>query len=193
MASGNQQALRIRMDRDQVRAVEQRLQDIKRGAPTAMSRAINHTLGVTRTEAGKEIRKQVALKAGYVRERLRIKRATVSAPVGAIRTPSRGILLTRYPHRKYKNGDIGVKIKPGRGFKRMEGAFFIGPLSNSGATAIAFRNQYGPGLGRTEGLRFTYGPSVSQVFTDVKNDLVAPSSERLMQRLDHEATRLLNQ
>lgn len=181
--------IRIRMDRAALREIERDLDHIKNGAPRALSRAINHTLGVTRTESSKEIRKQVKLKAGYVRDKLRIQRATVSKTSGAIRTPSRGTLLTRYPHRQYKRGGIGVQVKPSGGKKKMPGAFFI--RFRNGVQAVAIRTRHGPGLGRSEGLKVLYGPSVSQVFTDVKDDLQAPSGNRLMQRLAYESDRLL--
>ena len=181
--------MQIKMDRSAIRQVERDLANIKKGSERAMSRAINHTLTVTRTEAGKEIRKQVKLKSAYVRERLKVNKANVNKPVGSITTPKRGILLSRFEHRQYKNGDIGVQVKPSGGKKRMPGAFFI--RFSNGVQAIAFRNQYGPGLGRSEGINITYGPSVSQVFTDVSSDLQAPSGNRLMQRLQHEAERLL--
>lgn len=181
--------IKIRVDLQSLNQVENDLAHIKNGSSRAMSRAINHTLGVTRTEASKEIRKQVKLKAGYVREKLRIKKATVSSLNGAIRTPTRGTLLTRYPHRQYKKGGIGVQIKPTGGKKRMPGAFFI--RFRNGIQGVAIRTQYGPGLGRSEGIKILYGPSTSQVFTDVKDDLQAPSGNRLMQRLGYEAERLL--
>ena len=181
--------IKITVDKQAIRRIESDLMHIKNGAPRAMSRAINHTLGVTRTEASKEIRKQVKLKAGYVREKLKVKRATINSLNGAIRTPTRGTLLTRYPHRQYKNGDVGVQVKPTGGKKRMPGAFFI--RFKNGVQAIAIRTQYGPGLGRSEGLKVLYGPSTSQVFTDVKDDLQAPSGNRLMQRMGYEAERLL--
>ncbi|TFH84772.1 hypothetical protein EQG41_20660 [Billgrantia azerbaijanica] len=181
--------IKIRIDQQAVREVYDDLAHIKNGAPRAMSRAINHTLGVTRTEASSEIRKQVKLKAGYVRDKLKIVKATTSKPMGAIRTPTRGTLLTRYPHRQYARGGIGVQVKPTGGKQRMPGAFFI--RFGNGVQAIAIRTKYGPGLGRSEGLKVLYGPSTSQVFTDVKDDLQAPSGNRLMQRLAYEADRLL--
>lgn len=181
--------IKIKIDRQALRDIERDLDHIKNGSNRAMSRAINHTLGVTRTEASKEIRKQVKLKAGYVRDKLRIKRATVNSVTGAIRTPTRGTLLTRYPHRQYKKGGIGVQVKPTGGKKKMPGAFFI--RFRNGVQAIAIRTEYGPGLGRSEGLKVLYGPSTSQVFTDVKDDLQAPSGNRLMNRLGYEADRLL--
>lgn len=185
----NTTPIKITVDKEAVRRIESDLMHIKNGAPRAMSRAINHTLGVTRTEASKEVRKQVKLKAGYVRDKLTIKRATVNSMNGAIRTPARGTLLTRYPHTRYKTGGMGVQIKPTGGKKRMPGAFFI--RFANGVQAIAIRTQYGPGLGRSEGLKVLYGPSTSQVFADVKDDLQASSGNRLMQRMGHEAERLL--
>ncbi|BBI51104.1 hypothetical protein HORIV_35250 [Vreelandella olivaria] len=107
--------IKITVDKQAIRRIESDLMHIKHGAPRAMSRAINHTLGVTRTEASKEIRKQVKLKAGYVRDKLTVKRATVNSLNGAIRTPTRGTLLTRYPHRAYKEGGAGVQVKPSGG------------------------------------------------------------------------------
>ncbi|TFH84812.1 hypothetical protein EQG41_20425 [Billgrantia azerbaijanica] len=191
MATIDTNSLKVRIDEGMLRDLRRDLSHIKNGSNKAMSRAINHTLGVTRTEASTQIRKQVKLKAGYVRERLKIRKATVNKLQGAIRTPSRGVLLSRFPNRAYKRGGIGVQVKPSGGKKRMPGAFFIGPLKNSGVMAIAIRTQHGPGLGRSGGLKITYGPSVSQVFTDVKDDLQAPSGNRLMQRLAYEADRLL--
>lgn len=182
--------IRIRIDRTAVREIYDDLAHIKNGAPRAMSKAINHTLGVTRTEASVEIRKQVKLKAGYVKEKLKIRKATYTKLQGAIQTPTRGTLLTRYPHRKYVNKPgIGVQVKPVGGKEHMPGAFFI--TFKNGVTGIAIRTKYGPGLGRSEGIKVLYGPSVSQVFTDVKDDLQAPSGNRLMERLAYEADRLL--
>ena len=200
MATIDTNSLKVRMDQGMLRDLQRDLSAIKNGSSKAMSRAINHTLGVTRTEASQRIRKQVALKAGYVKDRLVIRKATIAKPVGMIRTPSRGVLLSRYANRSYKSKPgLGVKVKAGGGFKHMPGAFFIGPLKNSGATAIAIRTEKAlPSRSgallkpkRFQGIKILYGPSVSQVFTDVKDDLQAPSGNRLMQRLAYEADRLL--
>ncbi|MYL25003.1 hypothetical protein GLV89_14585 [Halomonas alkaliantarctica] len=189
--------IKITVDKAAIRKIEGDLMHIKDGAPLAVSRAINHTLNVTRTEASKEIRKQVKLKASYVKGKLRLQKATQSNLTGAIQTPTRGTLLSRYPSsQKYrqKNGlrfksGVNVQVKPTGGKKHMPGAFFI--RFANGVSGIAIRTKYGPGLGRSEGLKVLYGPSTSQVFTDVKDDLQAPSGNRLMQRLAHEAERLL--
>jgi hypothetical protein len=181
--------MQIKMDRAAVREIEATLQHIKNGSNRAMASAINHTLGVTRTEASSEIRKDVKLKAAYVRERLQLRKASVTRPEGRITTPTRGILLSRFPNREYVRGGVGVQVKPTGGKKRMPGAFYI--TFANGVTAIAIRTKRGAGLGRREGLKVLYGPSVSQVFTDVKDDLQAPSGERLIERMRHEAERLI--
>lgn len=181
--------MQIMMDRTAVREIEQTLAHIRNGSNRAMASAINHTLGVTRTEASREIRNQVKLKAAYVNERLRLQRASIAKPQGRITTPTRGILLSRYDNRQYANGDIGVQVKPTGGKKRMPNAFYI--TFANGVKAIAIRTMSGPGLGRSEGIKVLYGPSVSQVFTDVKDDLQAPSGERLIARMEHEAARLM--
>lgn len=187
--------MQIKMDKDAVREIEATLAHIRNGSNRAMSRAINHTLGVTRTEASRAIRKQVKLKAAYVRERLRLQKANVNRVQGRITTPTRGLLLTRFPNEQVYEpiGDdpwgINVQVKPRGGYKHLPGAFYI--TFANGVRAIAIRTQRGAGLGRSEGLKVLYGPSVSQVFTDVKDDLQAPSGERLIARMAHEADRLL--
>lgn len=98
--------------------------------------------------------------------------------------------MTRYPHREYKSGGIGVQIKPTGGKKHMPGAFFI--RFANGVQAIVIRTSSAAGMKyRSTGLEVKYGPSTSQVFTDVKDDLQAPSGNRLMQRLGYEAEQLL--
>ncbi len=182
--------MQIKMDTTAVREIEDLLAHIKNGSNRAMASAINHTLSVTRTEGGQKIREQVKLKASYVRERLRLVRASVAKPQGRITTPRRGILLSRFDNTVLKSGGVSVQVKPGAGNrKKMPGAFYI--TFANGVQAIAIRTQHGPGLGRSEGLKVLYGPSVSQVFTDVKDDLQSPSGERLIERMQHEADRLL--
>lgn len=183
--------MQIKMDRDAVREIEATLAHIRNGSNRAMSRAINHTLGVTKTEASKAITGQVKLTATYVKERLALIKANVNKPEGRISTPTRGVLGTRFPHKEYKKGGIGVQVKPGAGnMKRMPGAFYV--TFPNGERAIVFRpSDKSRANWARAGLHVHYGPSVSQVFTSVKDDLQSPSAERLIARMVHEADRLL--
>lgn len=182
--------MQIKMDKAAVREIEATLSHIKNGSNRAMASAINHTLGVTRTEASSEIRKDVKLKAAYVRERLQLRKASLTRPEGRIATPTRGILGTRFPHREYARGGMGVQIKPTGGYKRMPGAWLM--VLPNGQQAIVFRpSDPSEANWKKAGLRVVYGPSVSQVFTDVKDDLQAPSGERLIGRMKYEAERLI--
>jgi len=182
--------MQIKVNREDIRDVLDSLSHIKNGGGRAMSRAINHTLGVTRTEANKEMRTQVKLGAAYIRERLRQINATANKPEGRITTPTRGILATRFPHREYVRGGVGLQIKPTGGKRHMPGAWVM--RFPNGQQAIVFRPSNSAKVNwQSAGLRVVYGPSVSQVFTDVKDDLAAPSGERLVNRMRHEAERLL--
>lgn len=190
--------LRIRIDKARVREIYDDLAHIKNGAPRAMSRSINHTLGVTKTEAAQKIAGKgglYALKVSYVKGRLNVRKASISKLQGAIQTPWRGMLLSRYPHSTYKHrSGVGVQVMKGKGNKeRISDAFLIGPLKNSGAMAIARRTApHRPGTKkRLQGIKILYGPSPSQAFKKVQPDLMAPSGNRLMQRLAYEADRLL--
>lgn len=179
----------VGVNQQQLDSLYRRLDHIKKGAPKAIVRAINHELKVTRTESSVEIRKQVKLKAGYVRQKLALNKANPITLSGSISTPTRGMLLTNYSHIAYKRGGVGVQVKPTGGKQKMPGAFLM--TFPNGRTGVMIRTKKGPGLGRSEGLKVLYGPSASQVFTDVKDQLQTPASNRLQQRLNHEATQLL--
>lgn len=180
----------IKVDHAAMQEVFRALSHIRNGASTATMRALNHTLDKTRTSANSAIREQVALPASYVKERLRPKKATKNNLSARLEAMRRGVLLSRYQNRDLKVG-VSVKVKPGPGqTKKMPGAFYI--TFANGVRAIAIRTQRGPGLGRSEGLKLLHGPSVSQVYTDVKDDMTQPSGRLLLERMAHEAARLLD-
>ena len=58
--------------------------------------AINKTAPQARTLSSARIREQIRLSAGYVNQRLVIRRATRKNLSGAVSTPSRGLLLSRF-------------------------------------------------------------------------------------------------
>lgn len=202
-------SIKFNVDKRQKRAVERSLAHIKNGAGKALVKAVNHTVNKTKTEVGKAIRKEVNLPAAYVRRSLKVKRATLKNTSGSIKAPRRGSTMTRYwqPEGQDTNIDLDkvsffkapeapdagprVQIKPKGAVHRMEGAFFIGPMPNSGAILMVKRTLHGPGLGRSKGLQTIYGPSLSQVFNTLKDDLTTPQSEHFNNRLMIEAQKLL--
>lgn len=194
--------LRIRLDQDEVRKIYRDLDLIKNGSARAMSRAINHTIGVVRTEAASKIAGKgglYAYKVSYIKGKLKPDNANVNKLTGSLKTPWRGTLLTRFPHRDLKKG-ISVKVMKSGGTKKMPGAFFIDLHGkkdpDTGAVGIIKAIAYRPSdpskaNWRRTGLRIGYGPSPSQAFKKVQPEMTSTGGNRLMQRLAHEADRLL--
>ncbi|SFM71380.1 phage tail protein [Marinobacter pelagius] len=141
----------------------------------AITRATNNAGRKARTLASTEIRKDVRLKAGYVRKKLKIRRATNKNQVFAIRAKRRGVLMTRYPYRELKRGGVSVGIKKGGPRKVLKGAF-VTTVSADGkrVPVIAVPVRRGPDgkrpkykTGNTK-IQVLYSPSVSQVFNTVR-------------------------
>lgn len=150
--------------------------------------AINKTAPKIKTAASKAIRTQVRLSAAYVGDRLTVRKATRAKLSGAISTPSRGLLLSRFSTDAtvasdkvgwirpplVPAGGIKVKIKPSGGAKGAPGVgtnkpFYI-VLNKGQNIGIAARI----GSGR-KGIHVFSGPSLSQVFATVRDD-VLPSA-----------------
>ncbi len=136
----------------------------------AMTRATNNAGRRARTLSSKEIRAQVNLKAGYVRNRLKIKRATRSRPEFVISAAKRGVLMTRYPYRTTRRG-VTVKIKRTGARAVLEGAFVT--QVNAGGRKVDVVAVRQPGRFSTGNRRFKvlYSPSVSQVFNKVRGEI----------------------
>lgn len=190
----------IEINQAQLREVDELLKHIKNGSSTALSMAINKTTPKVRTKASAEIRKQVKLKAGYVRERLTLTKASRAKPSAAIQTPSRGLLLSHFDTKlggttgavpvKGSYKDVKVKVKPTGRAKPVQGKpgnvgkpFYI-RLKNSNRVGIAQRRPDGK-------IDVLHGPSLSQVFNDVKDQILPEASDELAKQLDQAAQFLI--
>lgn len=153
--------------------------------------AINSTLKRSKPKAVRAIRAQVALPRDYVSERVREIPATKDKLEGRLGTPKRGLLLSRFDFTqrmltrrrkrtrkgKGKKGEsykrlagVRVRVKSGR-TKLMPGAFLIRlrrgkELGDDVGIAIRRRKAKG-----RSAYRIKYGPSLSQVYRAVKNDI----------------------
>lgn len=159
----------------------------------ALRVAINQTTPRTRTASSRLIREQVRLKAGYVSERLTIIKATRKALSGRISAQKRGLLLTRFSTDPLIAGDkvgwirppsvppqgIRVKVKPTGSPQVVEGGpdtagnkpFYM-VLNKGQNIGIAAR------LTGTRKVKVFHGPSLSQVFDDVRRD-VTPQAQQI--------------
>ncbi|MCB0056733.1 MAG: phage tail protein [Caldilineaceae bacterium] len=157
--------------------------------------AINKAAPKVRTKASSAIRTQVRLAAAYVNEKLTITRATRQKLSGAIQTPSRGLLLSKFSTDTQVASDkigwlippavpargIRVKVKPVGTPKPLSNDHFYMVLPNSRALAIARRREKpGPKGGKIDVL---YGPSISQVFNTVRDDVLPEASDIYQEQL----------
>ena len=158
--------------------------------------AINKTAPKVKTLASRAIRDQVRLSASYVGERLVVTKATRSKLSGAIKTPSRGLLLSRFSTDPLIAGDkvgwsrpplipsggIRIKIKPDGSTKGAPGVgsnkpFYI-VLNGGQNVGIAARE----GTAK-KGIKVFSGPSLSQVFNTVRGDVLPTASTEYQAQL----------
>ncbi|ADP97723.1 phage tail protein [Marinobacter adhaerens] len=202
--------MQVEVDRSSLQEVRALLAKFSDGASRAHARSLNKTVTKSRTESSKEIRKQVRLNAAYVKSLMTITKASQKKLQAKISTPSRGLLLSRFSTDTSISGDktswlkppaipkrgIRVKVKPAGGAKVFDGdseiegkPFYIVLPGTSGRVAIAGRrSKIGSEGGR---IKVFYGPSLSQVFTDVKEDIAEPLALYQMQQFEKEIDAIL--
>lgn len=191
----------VEADSDDLREARSLFEFVGGNSEDAVRVAINRTGPKVRTKASKAIRSQVRLKARFVKEKLKFKRASRKNLSGAITTPSRGLLLTRYSTDPKIGGSKGqwakpppipsrgikVKVKPTGRPKTMSNNWFYMVLKDSKALGIVRRRSSGEiAAARSKGkgggsrggkIDVAYGPSISQVFNTVRDDVLPEASE----------------
>lgn len=184
--------IRIDIDPAQFEAAKARLAHIKNGAARALSRALNKTASKAKTVASTKIREQIKLSASVVREKLTIRKATVSALSAGLRAEKRGLLLYHFVT-NLGNAQTGrprtkirVQVKPGNTVV-LGGAFYVRTL-NSNLLTPAIRTS-----AARYPIKVLHGPSVSQVFTTVKDDIAPQMNEVLAANFQHETDWLYTQ
>lgn len=202
--------MEARVERSSLQEVRALLAKFSDGAQRVRVRTLNKTVAKGRVESDRAIRKQVRLKAAYVKSLLTITKASIRKPQAKISTPSRGLLLSRFSTDTSIAGDkvgwlkppsipprgIRIKVKPSGGAKVFSGddeikgkPFYMVLPGTSGRVAIVGRRAAaGADGGR---IKVFYGPSLSQVFTDVKEDIGEPMAVYQMQQFEKEIDAIL--
>ncbi|PWG61771.1 phage tail protein [Spiribacter halobius] len=191
-----------------LKQVARRFDRTERQTRRAAKLAINDTVRKMRTLGSREIRKQVALKASYVKKHLNVQLATERSLFGRVYATRRPVLLSRFgakqltrkasgaagdPSRSIpagrKQAGVSVRVKAGGSRKKMRGAFFIrlkrGPYRGEGATGLAIRT--GPGR---DAIDVKHGPSVDQVWRDVRDNIQPQADENLAREMRRQLRRL---
>ncbi len=195
----------VDIDRAQFQDAQERLDHIKNGASRALSRALNKTASKAKTIASRAIRDQINLSAAYVRENLRGPangfdyKATVNKLTARISASKRGILLYQFSTNSVAATgrppeQIKVRVKPGRSIA-IASAFWVRTKGSNKMTP-AVRNSVLRQLNMTrttDSGSFTvlHGPSLSQVFSSVKDDIGGDMSQTLVDNFAHEMEWLL--
>ncbi len=197
----------VEIDPTQVQEIRDRLDYLANGANRALSRALNKTASKAKTLSSRAIRDQVNLSATYVRERLKGPangweyKATVTKLQAKLSTPKRGILLREFVT-NFGNARAGrpltpirLKVKTGGSSQPLVSGFYV-RTKGSNVLTPAVRNEILRRLGMTRTLdngAFTvlHGPSLSQVFTDVKDSIAADMSALLAENMTREMDWLL--
>ena len=191
----------VDIDQAQLQEVYDRLAYLANGTNRALSRALNKTASKGKTVASRAIRQQVNLSAAYVRERLKGPanglefKATVNKLEARLSTPKRGVLMYQFstnpvaaPGRPPE--PVKVKVATAGRTITIQSAFWVW-TKNSHKLTPAVRNEILRRLGMTRTLDkgdFTvlHGPSLSQVFTGVKDNISVDLSAVLAANLQHE-------
>ena len=191
-------AYEIQIDQAQVADAVSLFEFVGGNTSDAIRIAINKAAPKVRTSASRAIREQVRLSASYVNERLVVRRATRARLNGAISTPSRGLLLSRFSTDSLIAGDkaswikppliprggIKVKVKPDGGASTVTGGSdtagnkpFYMILNGGKNLGIAAR------LSGSKKIKVFSGPSLSQVFNTVRGDVLPGAAAEYQHQL----------
>ncbi len=191
----------VEVDQAQVAQAVALFEFVGGNSADALRVAINKTAPKIKTLASRKVREQVRLTASYVGDKLTISKATRANLSAAIKTPSRGLLLTKFSTDPLIAGErvswlkpppvpplgLRVKVKPDGAVKRFSGdaettgqPFYL-VLKHSGALGIAARRQSAGNRGGK--LKVFHGPSLSQVFNDVRQDVLPEAGQELTRQL----------
>lgn len=184
----------VQIDKASLNNVRLLLAGVSKEAPKILSRSLNRTVAKGKTEVSKAVRKEVKLTASYISKRLTVKKASTKNLQARVVTPSRGILLSRFSTQaNVRSENIswikpppvparGIKVRVSAtgsaqafgGDKETTGKPFYLALPNGRLGIAARRKTLGPKGGQ---IKVFHGPSLSQVFNNVKQDLQGPLSE----------------
>lgn len=171
------------------------LRDMSKGVQINLVRAVNKTITWSRTQAAREIRKQVNFPVSYLSPsagRLTVTQTATSNDISAIVTGRhRPTSLARFASNARAGFQTGARISVQPGLSRfLPRAFFV-PL-RSGNTDT--KNNVGLAIRLPEGQRpdraykptplsrgtwLLYGPSVDQVFDDIAMEIAPAAADYL--------------
>ncbi len=180
----------VEVNQDSVKEVLSLFEFVGGNAKSAIRVAINKSLPLVKTAASKGVRAELKINAREVGKKLVVQKASQTKLEGRIKADAKGRLLSRYSTiPAIRNGSwsslspppvpprgIRVEVAPGQrkvvtGSREGTGSPFYIILPGSKTVAIAQRRKTAGPNGGT--LKILYGPSVSQGFQNIKEDVPA--------------------
>ncbi|MCP3673705.1 MAG: hypothetical protein GY829_04450 [Gammaproteobacteria bacterium] len=159
----------------------------------ALANAMNRGNTYSRNLGVNEIKKSVNLDEAFIKTKLKaLKRASPQKLRTEIGTPSRGVLLTRYPHSKVDKG-YNVRVKRGGGGTDITGAFRMKLRGTGGKYGLGIRSGVAARMRgsfksqtfariqamnrrtRGRGVWMMYSMSVGQMFKLLRDDVSQPT------------------
>ena len=192
----------IEPDQAQLKEAKELFEFLGGNSTDATRIAVNKAARRMRLVARKEIRKDVRLALSYVSERLVVKAAKKGGLTAKIETPSRGLRLTKFStdetiaaegvqwmkpplsvvrQKGVEPQPFMVQIKPGGAIKPVRGDTskskpFVIVGKGSRALLLVQRNAAGK-------LDALYGPSLSQVFSSVRERIIPDAEKELIKQM----------
>lgn len=163
--------MKVSIDKNQLDDTQAMLSGLRLDGPKILSRSLNKTVAKGRTVSSRKIRDQVKLKASYVRGKLKISRATYKKLSSKLSAEKRGLLLTNFVSGVDGNNDFKIKIKPVGRAKTLKGAFLTTVYAGGRPVDVIARPMAGYFKTGNAKMEVLYGPSVSQVFSSVRDDV----------------------
>jgi hypothetical protein len=164
--------MKVSIDKNQLGETKVMLSGLKVNGPKILARSLNKTATYGRKRVNQEIRKKASLKLAYINGKLSIKPpATWTRLKVKISAEKRGVLMTHFTHTMLKRGGATVKIKPGAGRVKFQKAFKT--TVKAGGKKVEVLAIKVPGKYATGSQKFNviYGPSVSQLFDGIRDNV----------------------
>lgn len=175
----------VTYEKRSIELAQEMLNDIPKGAETAVARAFNRALITGRAAATKEVTKRYAIRSGDVRYTFRLKKATKSDLSAELISGGGALPLRAFSH-KPKTDTTGAKRKPIR-------VTIKAGDTKTFTTSFVWNNNIYMRLGEKRlPIKKMFGPSVPSMLgdediVDKVQDIMAEAAEK---RLEHELNRL---
>lgn len=200
----------IRVDQQKLEAVKRALEAIGAEPNQAMVRAINRTLEGVGTDSAKAISAELNLTQATIKKNHKAFKASLARVTGKFQSQGRPIPLIKYGATQVRDG-VSVRIKRGSPKKTIKFAFLA--TMKSGHKGVFQRTSPFVGAGRPIGntgrlhmnapgkwprqyrlpIKELHGPRVEDIMsnTPVMTDILEKASQRLHDRLEHEADHII--